>query len=742
MPLVSRAPTAEDQQSLHRALREIEGGEALSPLFRDLREWVELEAGDVLVRQGDHEASLYLLVAGGLEALRGGRDDGAERVATLTPPQIVGELQLLMGGVRSATLKATERTLLARVAPDEFERAVSLTPGLWSTLSTRALARLRRDRLSRILTGFLETNDPDLVNELAAEADWITLGGGEVLVEEGEPGGDVFVLIEGRLRARQPSAGNRTLGDLAPGDVVGETQMFTGGRRQATVTALRDSSLARLTRPRIEAAIRREPDLGLRLASIAVERALRTTRPARPRRGVNVAVVGDDAALRDLCAERLTRALGAHGQVGSVSRAVVARELGQADLCDLPPRDPRATRLNMWLSDQESRQSFLVLSADDSNEWQERCLSYADIVLRVTVPGAPPASLVSEGLVDRTQARRWLVVLHGAAHAPQGTSAWGAQSIERYFHVRKDEASDFARLARAVAGREVGLVLGGGGARGYAHLGTIRAMIELGIPIDAVCGTSAGAAVASFFAAGLRDQELEDTMKSVLGGWVDYTLPIVSLTAGGSMLKRTRRVFGSLEIEDLAIPFFCIATDISRFGMLVVDRGPVADAMMASSCLPGVFPPVNVNGSWVVDGALVNAIPVDIMRGLIGPSGVVIASDVSAGGAAPVVKAAPGASGVGGWKQLLRTLQGRRAHPFIADVLQRSVTAAGDHQFHRSMQTGYPDLCIRHDTLGYSVIDFSKPAPLREKGYATSMESFRPLLESGALRGVLPTPSN
>jgi NTE family protein len=205
------------------------------------------------------------------------------------------------------------------------------------------------------------------------------------------------------------------------------------------------------------------------------------------------------------------------------------------------------------------------------------------------------------------------------------------------------------------------------------------------------------------------------------------------------MLRRTRRVFGSLAIEDLALPFFCIATDISRFGMLVIDRGSVTDAVMASSCLPGIFPPVNINGRWAVDGALVNAVPVDVMRGLVGPSGVVIASDVSAGGTAPLVQAALGASGASGWKQLLRTLQGRRAHPFIADIMQRAATAAGDHQLQRSMATGYPDLCIRHDTLGYSVIDFSKPAPLREKGYATSMDSLRPLLASGSLKGIVST---
>ena len=742
MATTSAAPGADAVQKLRDALAAVEGGAALQPLFESATEWVALAAGEVLTRAGERDAGLYLLISGALDVVRapaGGDAAAAEVRGTVRAPEIVGEMQLLTGGVRTATLRAAEPTLLARVPAEVFEQASRNAPELLRTLATRVFTGQCRDRLLRILPAFLETSDPAVIDWIAAQVEWLSIARGEVLVREGDPGGDVFILVDGRLRATAHSAGGRALGDLVPGDVVGETQLFTGGLRGATVVALRNSVLGRLSRARLEEAMRRLPELGLRLARVAVERAQHAVKSAPPRAAVNLVIQSADPAIAEECARALCAALQAHGAASEISRAAVGRELGRPELCDLADDDPRAARLRAWLSEQETRQRFLVLVADRSPAWSARCLGCADIVLQVTTPDAAPepfaAPQAEDASIALAQAKRWLVVLHEDTHKPHRTAAWGEQ-VSRFFHVRRRVGADFARLARAVAGCEVGLVLGGGGARGYAHLGTLQAIEELGIPIDALGGTSAGAAIASCYALGYRGRELEDAIKRWLGGSVDYTLPLVAISAGGHMLARARQIFGDLDLEDLPLPLYCIATDITRFGMLVIDRGRVRDAVLASACLPGIFPPVHVNGRWAVDGGLVNAVPMDVMRNFLGPRGIIIGSDVTGGAAAARVEGAAGAAGVNGWMQLLRTLAGRRTLPSIVDVLQSSATAAGDYQLQRVIDTGRPDACIRHDTAGHSIVDFSRPAPLRDKGYAATMAALRPLVDSGRLPRV------
>jgi predicted acylesterase/phospholipase RssA/CRP-like cAMP-binding protein len=737
-----KPPGTDAAQKLRSALAALEGGAALQPLFESATEWLQLDAGEVLTREGERDAGLYLLIAGALDVVRaaGGGDAAAPEVrGTVRAPEIVGEMQLLTGGVRTATLRAAEPTLLASVPAEVFEQASRNAPELLRTLATRVFTQQCHDRLRRILPAFLDTSDPAVVTWIAGQVEWLSVARGDFLVREGDPGGDVFILVDGRLRAVSHGAGARALGDLVPGDVVGETQLFTGGRRNASVVALRNSVLARLPRARLEEAIRRLPDLGLRLASVAVERAQHAVKKsAPPRASVNIVIQSANRGIAEECARLLREALQTHGAAAEVSRTAVGRELGRPELCDLADDDPRAARLRAWLSEQETRQRFLIFVSEPSPEWSARCRGCADIILQVTTPDAAPeasAAPQAEAATALAQAKRWLVVLHEDSHRPRRTAAWGRE-VSRFFHIRRREGADFARLARALAGCEVGLVLGGGGARGYAHLGLIQAIEELGIPIDVLGGTSAGAAIAGCYALGYRGGDLEDTIKRWLGGSVDYTLPLVAISAGGNMLQRARQIFGELDLEDLALPLYCIATDITRFGMLVIERGRARDAVLASACLPGIFPPVLVDGRWAVDGGLVNAVPVDVMRNMVGPRGIVIGSDVTGGAAAARVEGAAGAAGVSGWMQLLRTLSRRPRLPSIVDVLQSSATAAGDYQLQRVIDTGRPDVCIRHDTAGYSIVDFSRPAPLRDKGYAASMEALRPLLDSGRLPRV------
>ena len=189
---------------------------------------------------------------------------------------------------------------------------------------------------------------------------------------------------------------------------------------------------------------------------------------------------------------------------------------------------------------------------------------------------------------------------------------------------------DVERLARRLTGKSVGLVLSGGGARGFAHIGVIQALEEAGIPIDRLGGTSMGAVIAAQYAAGLDPPamlELNRVWQERNPLW-DLTLPLIALVSGRTGLRILERMFGDRRIEDLWLDFFCCSTNLTRSELSVHRDGPLARWVRASISIPGIAPPLRIeNGDLLVDGGVLNNLPADVMR-LLG-SGRTIAVDVA-----------------------------------------------------------------------------------------------------------------
>ncbi len=172
-------------------------------------------------------------------------------------------------------------------------------------------------------------------------------------------------------------------------------------------------------------------------------------------------------------------------------------------------------------------------------------------------------------------------------------------------------------LARWVTRREVGLSLSAGAARGFAHLGVIQVLEEEGIPIDCVTGTSMGGIVALAYAAKGNARDATELIRRGLGGnrrvrdrsW----FPRTSVLAGRKVRNAAVDTFGDVEINDLGRPCMVIASDLVRGERVILDRGPVATAALATSSIPGIFPPIEVENRILVDGALVSRLPVDIL---------------------------------------------------------------------------------------------------------------------------------
>ncbi|HEX78691.1 MAG TPA: patatin family protein [Dehalococcoidia bacterium] len=167
---------------------------------------------------------------------------------------------------------------------------------------------------------------------------------------------------------------------------------------------------------------------------------------------------------------------------------------------------------------------------------------------------------------------------------------------------------------------KVGLALGGGGARGVAHIGVLEILEKSSIPIDMIAGTSAGAAVGAIYAQGKGT----DGLKKLAKNWnwiqraqtVDLALPHSGFIAGGRIKKLLKSIIGDVSFDDLKTPFACVATDILTGEEVVIDRGSVLEAVRASISVPVIFSIVKYGGRHLVDGGLVNPVPVSVLKAM------------------------------------------------------------------------------------------------------------------------------
>lgn len=188
-------------------------------------------------------------------------------------------------------------------------------------------------------------------------------------------------------------------------------------------------------------------------------------------------------------------------------------------------------------------------------------------------------------------------------------------------------------IGRFWKAKRVGLALGSGGARGWAHLGVLQALREKGIQVDVVAGTSMGSVVGAFFAAGretaLREVAENLDWKRLRPLFWEISLSRSGLTDGNRLLEETRRLLGLKEFRELQLPFHAVATDLNTGGEVVLGSGSLLQALRASTSIPGLFSPVWVGKRLLVDGGLVNPVPVSVARALGAQT--VIAVDVSQG---------------------------------------------------------------------------------------------------------------
>lgn len=695
-----------------------------------------LAVGDVLVREGDEATHVFYLRSGQLTATTS-TSSADVPVNTIEPGGLVGEIAVVTGRVRTATLTASQPSEVVTIPRATFEQWLATQPGVAHEVTLAARERLDRSQVAIMIELLIGASSPAVVRDMLDSLTWHRMEAGRVLFREGDESDAAYFVVSGRLEAVTTNAAGeeRVLNEMGNGDVVGELGLIDGAPRAATVRAVRDATLARFSAASFEHLMARHASLAFHVARSVLRHGARAT--VRSRASVVTlaitAPIDHDAFTRRFLAEVERFGTSVHLSSGRVDALLDTPAISQADVDKVG-----VPRLSAFLHKADLEHERVVYQCDagpDLTSWSRRSLRHGDRVVLVmsAQPDAHEAALLrtyAEELRGIEGRSLWLAVVHGANSRPHGstdlTRQYGAADI---VHLRTNgshdagvEHLDIERLARISIGRGYGLVLSGGGARGFAHIGVVRAMRELGIPIDRVGGTSIGAPIGALVAMMLPNDEILDTVTRQFHKLLDYTIPVVSVLKGERISKSIASTFGGWDITDLMLGFYCISTNLSASRLQMHTSGDLAVAVRASVAIPGVLPPVPFHGDLLVDGGVLANLPVQQMRDHSGV-GTIIAIDVSPT-SGPAARTDFGHS-LSGWRALRASI-GRRqpAYPSLSSVLIRTMMLGSVHE-QTSARYSAEDAFVKVDIKGVGLLDFEKVKPVADAGYDIA----RPALE-------------
>ena len=574
--------------------------------------------------------------------------------------------------------------------------------------------------------------DPETLNQLLADLEPVHLPGGALLFAAGAAGDSMYVVLSGRLRVTidRDDGTPESLRELARGDTVGELALLTGESRSASVWAIRDTELVRISQAAFESAVKTDPKL---IREIAVQLAghERRGRDAmllrRNLRTIALVPAAEHVRLHEFAAT-LTDAMQTAGATLCLRRETLPA------LCGLIDQTTALTQgtgqLSAQLSSLETNHRFVVYEAESElSSWSQLCIRQADLILVVgTADSAPDFShlhrlrrYLSE---NRIATASELVLLHEPRFNGRAeTARWRATlDFAAHHHIAPSQAGDIDRLVRNFTGTALGLVFSGGGARGFAHIGVIRALNERHIPIDYIGGTSMGAVIAAQYALGWDWQIMAQVNRAE---WPrchpqkNYTLPLIAINSGKRMDRMLARMLGDATIDDLRIDFFCVSTNLTRAEAKIHRQGSLWKAVRASVSIPGIGPPAIENGEIFVDGGLVDNLPVAVMKKLC--QGQVFAVDVSE--QAEFKSTLAQSYSVSGWKLLWQRLNPFALTPDLPNILNtlyRTTTVAGVRAIESAKAQA--DLCFEPPVSQFGVFDWHSVDAIIDSGYRYALD--------------------
>ena len=512
--------------------------------------------------------------------------------------------------------------------------------------------------------------DPVQLRELWSAARIDAAREGKVLSEARDPADDMLLVLRGRLAAdgAGPGGGAAHFG-------AGEVAAWFGTHEETrpfAIRAERGTDIARFDRATWRALEARLGELG----------ADRREGVGRRKRGT-IAVV---AMTESVPIARLVRALANGLELPDPEGALVGHRRAAAELGQHRDELTDAT-VAPWLRRVELSQDLTIFVCPFGKEdWNRQCLAQSDHVLWVSDASENPQELPPRPFAT---GEHHLVLLHDGPI--EGTAAWlDAFPGLPWYHVRSDSLrADLGRAGRRVLGVATGVSLSGAGSRGVAHVGVLLGLREHGVFPDVTTGTSSGSYMAAI---GAMQADAEESIRFAVRSIVDYrpgashlAPPLVAMMSGRHVARSLQGIFGDRRIEDLPVSCRITAADLVERKRVVLDRGPLWEAVRASTSLPVIYPPViRGDGKALVDGGLFDTVPLsplarDCANGRIIASHMADLSQGSWEGGTVY------GSWLSGWRALLDKINpfAKTRYPSLPDVLVESITLESNRRLGR-----------------------------------------------------------
>ncbi|XP_032254703.1 patatin-like phospholipase domain-containing protein 7 isoform X1 [Phoca vitulina] len=737
---------------------------------------LHVPGGTVVSRQGDQDVNILFVVSGLLHVYQRKIDCEEDTcLFVVRPGEVVGQLAVLTGEPLIFTIRANRDCSFLSVSKAHFYEIMRKQPTVVLGVAHTVVKRVS-----------------SFVRQIDFALDWMEVEAGRAVYRQGDKSDCTYIVLSGRLRSviRKDDGKKRLAGEYGRGDLIGVVETLTHQARATTVHAVRDSELAKLPTGALTSIKRRYPQVVTRLIHLLGEKilgslqqgtatghqfGLHTTgskwdsgNPASNLSTVAVMPVSEDVPLTAFALE-LKHALSAIGPILLLTSDNIKQRLGSAALDSI-----HEYRLSSWLGQQEDIHRIVLYQADSTlTPWTQRCIRQADCILIVGLGEQEPTVGELERMLESraVRAQKQLILLHREdGPAPSRTVEWLnmrswcsghlhlccprrvfsrrsmpklVEMYQRVFQRPPDRHSDFSRLARVLTGNAIALVLGGGGARGCAQVGIIRALTECGIPVDMVGGTSIGAFMGALYSEErnysqirIRAKQWAEDMTSMVKTVLDLTYPITSMFSGAGLNSSICSVFKDRQIEDLWIPYFTITTDITASAMRVHTDGSLWRYVRASMSLSGYMPPLcdPKDGHLLMDGGYINNLPADVARSM--GAKVVIAIDVGSQDETDLTNYGDALSG---WWLLWKRwnpLASKVKVLNMAEIQTRLAYVCCVRQLEMVKNSEYCEY-LRPPIDSYGTLDFGKFNEICEVGYQHGRTVFDIWGRSGVLEKML-----
>ncbi len=692
-----------------------------------LLDFKEFTENTTIYSKGDISNGLYLVIKGDIEIFAE-RDDKKYFLSQPSISYLFGEFLLQGKSERSTSAKTLSQAQLLFFSRANFNLFFDSFPEQGSIIAARILKRLHWNqatlalRLSHLFVDLPE----EVVRTMLSQMEIQSIPSNTLLTTQGAISKELWVIIDGQfqLSKKTPEGNTIKLAVLGRGEAIGEVGVSCEIPRSSDVLATRDSTVAKLSRESFESLLKKYPVEIYQtfVKSIVSHLSKKYSNKVKPAETFVLIFLSTDLDQKNIT-QQLVAALKNHGSTHALHSQDIDRAFSHKGLAQTAFTDPVNEALLQWLSEQEIAHRHIIYIVDNEmSNWTKRCLRHADHLVFCANALDDPNTRKLETLIlheiSTKPIKKTLLLIHpNTTKIANNTNSWLTnRSITLHHHIRKDSLADFDRVARFLTGNAIGVVLGGGAARGFAHIGVLRAFAELNIPIDMIGGNSMGAIIAAQYAMQWDYQDMIDKTQYLCRKGDKLTLPISSIFSGKNMVKGLISMFGESHIEDLWLHFFSISCNISKATVMTHDKGALVSALLNSNSPPGLFPPQIVNGDLLVDGALLNNVPIDVMA-QFNEGGTIIAVDVNA--REDLLNNTNNTGSMSGWHLFINKINPwaeKIKNPGIIEILARAGIIGGLAQ-RKKLINGVADLYMQPPVNGFPLLVYKNAEKIEKVGY-------------------------